>query len=58
MNTMYPTDYATPEVIKATTDLQKMLSEYTTADAVGGKYDPMATHFFNGEVAMFPNALG
>ena len=55
MNTMYPTDYATPEVIKATTDLQKMLSEYTTADAVGGKYDPMATHFFNGEVAMFPN---
>ena len=54
MNTMYPTDYATPEVIKATTDLQKMLSEYTTADAVGGKYDPMATHFFNGEVAMFP----
>jgi raffinose/stachyose/melibiose transport system substrate-binding protein len=32
-----------------------MLAEYTTADAVGGKYDPMATHFFNGEVAMFPN---
>ena len=32
-----------------------MFKEYTTADAVGGKYDPMATHFFNGEVAMFPN---
>lgn len=32
-----------------------MFQEYTTADAVGGKYDPMATHFFNGEVAMFPN---
>lgn len=55
MNTMYPMDYSTPEVIEATKSLQKMLSEYTTADAVGGKYDPMATHFFNGEVAMFPN---
>lgn len=55
MNAMYPTDYNTPEIEKATTDLQKMLAEYTTADAVGGKYDTMATHFFNSEVAMFPN---
>ena len=55
MNTMYPTDYNTPEVIEATTRLQTMLAEYTTADAIGGKYDTMATHFFNGEVAMFPN---
>lgn len=55
MNTMYPTDYSTPEVLKATEDLQKMLSQYTTADAVGGKYDTMATHFFNSEVAMIPN---
>lgn len=55
VNAMYPTDYNTPEVEKATTDLQKMLAEYTTADAVGGKYDTMATHFFNSEVAMFPN---
>lgn len=55
MNTMYPTDYSTPEVLKATEHLQKMLSQYTTADAVGGKYDTMATHFFNSEVAMIPN---
>lgn len=55
MNTMYPTDYSTPEVIEATANLQKMLSGYTTADAVGGKYDTMATHFFNSEVAMIPN---
>ena len=34
MNAMYPTDYNTPEVEKATTDLQTMLPEYTTADAV------------------------
>lgn len=55
MNMMYPTDYSTPEVLKATEHLQKMLSQYTTADAVGGKYDTMATHFFNSEVAMIPN---
>lgn len=55
MNTMYPTDYNTPEVLEATAQLQKMLAQYTTADAVGGKYDTMATHFFNSEVAMIPN---
>ena len=32
-----------------------MLENYTTSDAAGGKYDTMATHFFNGEVAMLPN---
>lgn len=55
MNTMYPTDYNTPEVEAATETLQLLISKYTTPDAVGGKYDTMATHFFNGEVAMFPN---
>lgn len=55
MNSMYPTEFNTPEVVAAAEMVQKMFQEYTTADAVGGKYDPMATHFFNGEVAMFPN---
>ena len=55
MNSMYPTDFNTPEVVAAAETVQRMFQEYTTADAVGGKYDPMATHFFNGEVAMFPN---
>lgn len=55
MNTMYPTDFNTPEVEDVAQKIQKMFQEYTTPDAVGGKYDPMATHFFNGEVAMFPN---
>lgn len=55
MNTMYPTEYGTTEVLDATQSLQKMLAQYTTADAVGGKYDTMATHFFNSEVAMIPN---
>lgn len=55
MNSMYPTEFNTPEVEAAAESIQKMFQEYTTADAVGGKYDPMATHFFNSEVAMFPN---
>lgn len=55
MNSMYPTDFNTPEVEAAAETIQRMFEQYTTADAVGGKYDPMATHFFNGEVAMFPN---
>lgn len=55
MNTAYPTDYNVPVVEEATEQLQKMLENYTTSDAAGGKYDTMATHFFNGEVAMLPN---
>lgn len=55
MNTMYPTDFNTPEVIEAAEKIQTMYQNYTTPDSIGGKYDPMATHFFNGEVAMFPN---
>ena len=39
MNTQYPTDYNVPVVEKATAELQKMLKNYTTADALGGKYD-------------------
>ena len=55
MNTMYPDDFNTPEVEAAAETIQRMFQEYTTDDAVGGKYDPMATHFFNGEIAMIPN---
>lgn len=55
MNTQYPTDYNVPVVENATEELQRMLENYTTSDAAGGKYDTMATHFFNGEVAMLPN---
>ncbi len=55
MNTMYPDDFNTPEVEEAAKTIQTMFKEYTTDDAVGGKYDPMATHFFNGEIAMIPN---
>ena len=39
MNTAYPTDYNVPVVEEATEQLQKMLENYTTSDAAGGKYD-------------------
>jgi raffinose/stachyose/melibiose transport system substrate-binding protein len=55
MNTMHPADYNIPEVVSAAGTLQKMLANYTTPDAIGSKYDPMASHFFNGEIAMIPN---
>ena len=58
MNTMYPTDFNTPEVEKAAETIQKMFKEYTTADAVGGKYDPMATHFLMGKWQCSRTVLG
>ncbi|MBB6674527.1 extracellular solute-binding protein [Cohnella nanjingensis] len=55
MNTMKPTNFNTPEVVDALKNLKTMLARYTTKDAVGGKYDPMAAHFLMGEVAMIAN---
>lgn len=54
-NTQLPKDFNTPEVIKAFTDIQRMFKQYTTKDAVGGKYDNVANHFFKSEVAMIAN---
>lgn len=58
MNTQHPADFKTPEVLAAAEQLRRMFSEYTTPGAVGGTYDQMAAHFFNGEVAMLPNGPG
>ncbi|MBY9078426.1 carbohydrate ABC transporter substrate-binding protein [Paenibacillus sp. HN-1] len=55
MNTKYPTDYNRPEVVQAFGNIQNMLQNYTTTDAVGAKYDNAATHFLNGETAMIAN---
>ena len=54
MNTQYPLSFETPEVLAAASRLQRMFSEYTTSDAVGGSYDLMTAHFFRGEAAMIP----
>ncbi|WP_219834991.1 ABC transporter substrate-binding protein [Paenibacillus sp. R14(2021)] len=55
MNELHPVHFDTPEVVDALKNLQTMLKSYTTQDAVGGKYDPMAAHFLMGDVAMIAN---
>lgn len=55
MNTMNPVDYSTPEMIAAITNIQRMLQNYTTPDAVGGRYENAANNFFSGQTAMLAN---
>ncbi|MED9902795.1 MAG: extracellular solute-binding protein [Lachnospiraceae bacterium] len=55
MNTYQPTDYNFPEMVDAVADIQKAFLEYTTPDAVGGNWAPGASHFYQGETAMFFN---
>ncbi|MCP1109510.1 ABC transporter substrate-binding protein [Ohessyouella blattaphilus] len=55
METMNPDDYNTPEMIASVEKIQKMLQEYTTTDAVGGKYENAANNFLSGQVAMIAN---
>jgi raffinose/stachyose/melibiose transport system substrate-binding protein len=43
------------EMIYASTELQKMLQEYTTPDAIGGSYDNAASNFFNEKTAIIAN---
>lgn len=55
MQTMNPSDYNTPEMIAAVEKVQKMLKEYTTQDAIGGKYENAANNFLSGQTAMIAN---
>jgi len=55
MAQMMPDDYNTPEVIGALEKIQKMFQEYTTFDAVGGKYENAANAFLSGQTAMIAN---
>lgn len=55
MHTMNPTNYSTPEVVAAAENVQRMLQEYTTLDAVGGKYEHAANNFLSGQAAMIAN---
>lgn len=55
MKTMNPRDYNLPEMVAAVEKLQKMLQEYTTLDAVGGKYEHAANNFMSGQTAMIAN---
>lgn len=55
MAQMMPDDYNKPEVIAALGNIQKMFMEYTTLDAVGGKYENAANAFLSGQTAMIAN---
>ncbi|HWQ80255.1 MAG TPA: extracellular solute-binding protein [Anaerovoracaceae bacterium] len=55
MNQSMPKDYNSPEFIKAADLTQKMLMNYTTKDALGGKYENGANNFLNGSTAMIAN---
>lgn len=52
---MTPNDYNNPAMIKAAADVQKMLQQYTTKDAIGGKYEHAANNFLSGQAAMIAN---
>lgn len=55
MNQAMPKDYNSPDFVKATEMVQKMLLNYTTKDALGGKYENGANNFLNGTTAMIAN---
>ena len=55
MKTMNPTDYNTPEMIDAAEKIQKLYQEYTTQDAIGGKYENAANNFLSEQTAMIAN---
>lgn len=55
MNTYNIKEYNTPEFLDAVTKLQKMFKEYTTVDAIGGKYENAANNFLSGKTAIIAN---
>ncbi|HVI39717.1 MAG TPA: extracellular solute-binding protein [Anaerovoracaceae bacterium] len=55
MNQSMPKDYNSPDFIKAADLIQKMLLNYTTKDALGGKYENGANNFLNGNTAVIAN---
>ena len=55
MQTMNPRDYNLPELISSAEKIQKMLQNYTTADAIGGKYENAANNFLSGQAAIIAN---
>lgn len=55
MNTIHPKDFNKPYIVAAVKKIQLALQKYTTADAVGGKYDNAANNFFNSKTAIVAN---
>lgn len=57
MQTWNPTNYNFPAMEEAVAKVQKMLQEYTTQDAIGGKYEHAANNFMSGQAAMIANSV-
>lgn len=55
MNQVQPKNYKTPEFISAATNIQKLFKNYTTSDAIGGKYENAASNFYAGNTAIIAN---
>ncbi|WP_218918859.1 ABC transporter substrate-binding protein [Paenibacillus borealis] len=55
MNTLHPTDFNTPEMIKALNMMKELLEKYTTKDALGAGYANAANAFSQGKAAMIAN---
>lgn len=55
MNQNQPENYQTQEFISAATDIQKMFKDYTTSDAIGGKYENAASNFYAEKTAVIAN---
>lgn len=55
VNSITPTNWETPEVIYGLGQIQKMLQEYTTSDAVGLNYVGGSNYFLNEQTAMIAN---
>lgn len=55
MNTSLPKNYNTKEFIDAAGKIQKLFQNYTTQDAIGGKYENGASNFFMEQTAIIAN---
>jgi raffinose/stachyose/melibiose transport system substrate-binding protein len=55
MNKVQPKSYNTTEFVDAAAMIQKIFENYTTSDAIGGKYENAASNFFAGKTAIIAN---
>lgn len=55
VNSSNKRNYETAEFIEAARTIQRMFQNYTTKDAVGGKYENGANNFLSGKTAMIAN---
>jgi len=55
MNAIYVDNYNNKEFVDGVEKIQKMFLNYTTSDAVGGKYENGANNFLSGKTAMIAN---